>query len=298
MTEIAVRPTSEVEYATDPTGGRLVAWAKAATAAHNLASALVQTTFVPQHFKGNTGDATAAIIAGDELGLSPLASLRSFYVVHGTPALYARAMVALVLSAGHEVWTEKSTDAEVIVCGQRKGSNHVERSSWTTGRASKAGYTSNKKYQTQPQEMLYSKAAAEISKKVGPDVLAGIAYSVEDLELDQVGETNTAAPAATTRMSRKKPEPAPVAEPSFDDEPQDAEVIPDVTDSVALITTPQMRKMQALFGEKGFADSDDRRAYIQDVMGITVASTKDLTTEQASAVIESLTALEPPAAAS
>ena len=86
----------------DPTGGRLVSWAHAADAANRLAKALCTTTFVPREMK-DEGNATAAILMGDELGLTPLASLKSIYVIHGTPALYTRAMVALVQSRGHEI---------------------------------------------------------------------------------------------------------------------------------------------------------------------------------------------------
>jgi len=287
MTELAIRPTSEAAvFASDPTGGRLIAWASAATAAHQLASALVKTTFVPQHFKNNVGDATAAIIAGDELGLSPLASLRAFYVVHGTPALYAKAMVALALSAGHQIWTEKTTDAEVVVCGRRAGTDNIERAAWTNARAVKAGYTSNKKYSSNPQEMLYAKASAEVAKKIAADVLAGIGASVEDLELEQ-----TAEPVAAPTKVQRRPRPAAPAtpEPEFDS-PAEPEPT-DVTDAVELITDPQMRKMQALFSEKGFVGRDDRMDYVTQVMEIPVESSKDLTKDQASQVIEALTAL-------
>src|SRR5690606_22714666 len=40
-------PPAEVTYL-DPTGGRLVAWAEAASAANQLAKALSQTAFVPK----------------------------------------------------------------------------------------------------------------------------------------------------------------------------------------------------------------------------------------------------------
>ncbi|NKS14651.1 hypothetical protein GS580_27720 [Rhodococcus hoagii] len=46
------------------------------------------------------------------------------------------------------------------------------------------GYTSNKKYDTDPQAMLYAKAATEVARKIAPDVLLGIAHSREELELD------------------------------------------------------------------------------------------------------------------
>src|SRR6266568_725243 len=182
MTEIQpYQPNSHV----DPTGGRLVAWAAAAQAANQLAKALAKTSFVPEVFRGKEYDATAAIIMGDELGLSPLAALRSIYVVHGTPAMYARTMIGLAQSHGHQLWTEETSDAKVTVCGQRRGSDKVERSTWTISRAQKAGYTSNKLYASNPQEMLYAKAAAEVARKVDADGLAGIPYSVEDLELGQ-----------------------------------------------------------------------------------------------------------------
>src|SRR5690606_23270049 len=81
MTELTTyAPTAEVA-ALDPTGGRLVAWAEAAAAANQLAKALSRTTFVPKDMT-DVGNATAAILMGDELGMSPIASLRSIYVVH------------------------------------------------------------------------------------------------------------------------------------------------------------------------------------------------------------------------
>jgi hypothetical protein len=288
MTEIELRQdTSPVVYQDDPTGGRLVAWAQAAHAANQLAKSLSRTSFVPAAFKGNEYDATAAIIMGDELGLSPLAALRSIYVIHGTPAMYARTMVALALSHGHQIWTEKSTDTEVVVCGQRRGSQHIERATWTLARAQKAGYTSNKKYQTNPSEMLYSKAAAEVARKVAPDVLAGVPMSVEDLELEDQPTTTVTRTESKPRAVRRKPEPVEPAEPEFDPEPEPEPALP----VEELITQPQMRKMQALFSEKGFRDRDDRMAYVNEIVGIEVASSKDLTKDQASLVIDALDGL-------
>lgn len=286
MTELAVRQDTP-PLASDPTGGRLVAWAEAAHAANQLASSLCKTSFVPAAFKGNVFDATAAIIMGDELGLSPLAALRSIYVVHGTPAMYARTMVALALAKGHSVWTEKSTDSEVVVCGQRRGSTHVERSSWTITRAQKAGYTSNKKYSSNSQEMLYSKAAAEVARKIAADVLAGVPYSVEDLELEEqptVTVTRT-PPAKPSTVQRKRPEPVEPAEPEFDEPSAGPEPKPEAPDG---ITPKQQQMMQASFRDKGFKDRDDRLAYVRKVLDMVVESSKDLTKDQASRVIDAL----------
>jgi hypothetical protein len=291
MSEIALRPDYAPSLQPDPTGGRLVAWAQAAAAANQLARALVRTTFVPQHFKGNEGDATAAIMAGDEVGLSPIASLRSFYVVHGTPALYAKAMVALVQSQGHEVWTEASSDSQVVVCGQRRGSNKIERADWTISRAQKAGYTTNKKYSTNPQEMLWSKGASEVCRKVAADVLTGIPFSVEDLELEQQPMTTVEAkPARKATVSRVKPDLALAPEPTFD---EPAAVEPEPETPGDRISAPQMKMLHALFNEKGFKDRDDGLDYIATIVGAQLESSKDLTKDEASKVIDALTALDP-----
>jgi hypothetical protein len=285
MNEVAVRDDNAPDtYREDPTGGRLVAWAQAASAANQLAQALTSTTFVPAHFKGNVGDATAAILMGDELGLSPLAAFRSIYVVHGTPALYARGMVALALSQGHEVWTEKSTDAEVTVKGRRKGSQQVETSTWTIKRAATAGYTSNKKYQTNPQEMLYSKAAAEICRKVAADALAGVPYSVEDLELEDASPTTKVTRSvSSTKVGRAKPV-VTVSNPQDDTTPSEPLNEPEPTGEG--MTPDQQKKMFAQFGELGIKERDEYQSYISQVIGHEVESSKDLTVEQASAVIE------------
>jgi hypothetical protein len=304
MNEVAIRETGSVATV-DPTGGRLVAWAAAAGAANQLAKALAKTSFVPTAFQGKEYDATAAIIMGDELGLSPLAALRSIYVVHGTPAMYARTMVALAQGHGHEVWTEKSTDAEVIVCGRRKGAEHVERAVWTIARARTAGYTTNKKYASNPQEMLYSKAAAEIARKIAADVLAGVPYSVEDLELDQPAPTSTVSRAAERKTTAKRATPAaPVAEePDFDEptvEPSGIDEFaadttsnpePAIVPPGEAITSGQMKMLHALLNENDLADRDAGLAYIGGVIEREITTSKDLAKAEASAVIDRLNGL-------
>jgi hypothetical protein len=162
----------------------LVAWAESAKNANLLATSITKSSFVPQAFVGKPFDATVAIMKGAALGLDPIASLEALYVVHGKPALYARSMVAILLAAGHEIWTEEQTPESVTVCGRRRDSEHVERSTWTLQRAQLAGYTSNAKYKSNPEEMLYAKASAEVARRIAPDALMGLSYNVEELELD------------------------------------------------------------------------------------------------------------------
>lgn len=298
MTEIAQYRPAEVETTTtgiDPTGGRLVAWAEAASAANSLARALSQTTFVPKEMT-NVGNATAAILMGDELGLSPLAALRSIYVVHGTPALYAKTMVALAQSHGHDIWTEETSDAKVVVCGRRKGTEHVERAEWTVARARKAGYTANKKYESNPQEMLYAKAAGEIARKVAADVLAGIPYSVEELELEQPAtRTVTRETVDAPKRVARTPKPEPV-EPPFDEPVVDMTGDPISTEPEPIVPEPteplrteaQSKRLWTMLTENGLTERDAVLEWLTTLLGRPVDSTKTLTKSECSKAMDVL----------
>ena len=196
--------------------------AEAMGAAHKLATVLANTQMVPQIYRGKPDDAAAAILYGAEVGLKPQQALQQVFVVHGQPAIYARTMVALLKAKGYRFETVESTD-EAVTVRATSPRGEVEEATWTIERAKKAGYTSNKKYSTDPQAMLYSKAASEVSRKIAPDVLLGIRYSAEDLELEQPvratatrtdrrGGARAALSAAAQQTAQPEPEPAEVDE--------------------------------------------------------------------------------------
>ena len=282
MTELATYTPAATYAATDPTGGRLIAWADGLAAAHRIGSALCQTAFVPTAFRGKPEEAAAAILYGDEIGLTPTQALQSVHVISGRPGLYARTMVALLLAHGHEVWTVEKSDAKVTVAGRRKGSTHVHEETWTTARATKAGYTKNTKYNTDPQAMLYARAAADVCRQVAPDALAGLDYAVEELEMldaPTVTVTRTSAPA--TKAQRK-----PAAAPVEPEEPPLEPVVSGVTHTVTqLRSEPQMRKLWALAKDAGM-DEAAFRLYLNDATGREVESTKTITADEANSLID------------
>lgn len=305
--------TELVQLATDPTGGRLVAWAEAAHAAGQLGKALASTSFVPKEFRGKPEECSAAILYGDEVGMSPMQSLQAIYVVSGRVGMYAEAMVAIVQAAGHQVETVSKSDAKVTVRGRRRGAETWVEETWTTERARRAGYTTNKKYETDPQAMLYARAVSVICRQIAADALAGIAYSVEELELAQpapVARVTRNVAATSTTVQRKAVEPAPEPqEPSFDDAPAadeqtgeiveptmiepeilEAEIVPDQAPAQPAITSAQTKMMGALMHELGIASREDAIAYCSDVARRDISSRSDLTRAEASAVIEALNA--------
>jgi hypothetical protein len=199
MTEM-VRADEAQLAATPHAADELIVWAQAARAANELARPLCETSFVPVHFHGKPGEATAAIMLGAEVGLSPLQALAGIYVISGKPAMYARTLMAVVLGAGHEVWTESASSTEVTVCGRRRGTEHVERVTWTIERARKAGYTKNQKYSTDPESMLLARAQSDVCRRVAPDALLGMPYTVEEIQDD--GEQPTAAKRRVSRNAK------------------------------------------------------------------------------------------------
>ncbi|AMT72134.1 hypothetical protein [Mycobacteroides immunogenum] len=182
--EIAVLPAAGLPTVPEALG-TLVSQVAAMRDAMELANGLCDSELVPALYRGKPGNGAVAILYGAELGLNPIQSLQQIFVVQGKPAIYARTAVALVkTAAGIVVQTVETSDERVTVTATDPRTGQVETSTWDIARAEKAKYTGNSKYQTDPQAMLYAKAAMEVCRKIAPDVLLGIPYSREELELE------------------------------------------------------------------------------------------------------------------
>lgn len=209
MTELAIPVAAET--ALTPLGQ----WAIDASEAHKVASALAKTSFIPKAYQGKPAEVTACILAGQELGLDPMTSLRSIVVIQGTPAVTAVALRALVQAQGHEVWLEESTNVLAVACGKRKGSEQIHRSIWSIDRAKQLGLTGKDNWQKQPTAMLVARATSEVARLVAADAILGLAYSIEELS-DQDTETKAKkARRATVPVQVDAPElEAPADEPA------------------------------------------------------------------------------------
>jgi hypothetical protein len=123
---------------TQPTGTDLELWARQATAAAVYAERVCSTTMAPQQYRGKPAEAAAAILAGAELGFSPMASLRAFDNIQGTPAPKAMTLRAVVQAAGHQIRIVESTAERAVVDGRRKGETEWNAPSiWDVERAKK-----------------------------------------------------------------------------------------------------------------------------------------------------------------
>lgn len=262
---------------------RLGDWARSAAAAYDVAVGLVDTSFVPAQFRGKPQEATAAILSGAEVGLSPMAALKSFDIIQGVAAPRALTLRAIVQSQGHEMILDESTASRCIMRGKRRGSNEWVKVNWTMDRAKGLGLTNKDNWKKQPGAMLVARATGELARLIAADAILGIGYSIEELT-DGVSDDTTAPsepkPATRTMQRKADPEPSDVTDAEvIEDEPSETETEP--------ITDAQVRKLNTVAGKLGL-DREQKISGLRMVTGRDVESSKDLTKAEAMAAIDSL----------
>lgn len=205
-------------------------WIELMGPAGELAGKIAETEFVPARLRKRPAAVMACILSGQEAGIGPMQSLRQIFVTDdGKVGMAAELMRSLVLKEGHEIWPEDYTNTRVTMAGRRRGNPDANptRVTWTMDDAKKAGLTHRKNWQGYPRAMLTARATTELCRLIFADVIAGISYSLEELEDGDVDmapppepavpdepKTNTRkAPAARTRT--KKPPAPPPAEPEL-----------------------------------------------------------------------------------
>ncbi|WP_427130395.1 hypothetical protein [Pseudarthrobacter sp. S9] len=280
-------------------------WAAELAAAHQLGRALAMSSFLPMGLrkKGKDGwknqdeltnDAAAIILAGKSVGLDPMQSVQNIFPVHGMPSMYARTMVALVLAQGHDCTRTEATNQSVTYKARRKGDADWQYFTWDMARARKAGYTSNAKYESDPIAMLGAKSAAEACRVVFPDVLLGMAYSVEELELEDLGESPDPAPSSAEapkakRTIQRAKAPTPALPDVVHDAPQDdlEESLPAEPEPILdPITTAQLTKLNIVLQEQGLTERDDKLKYLSTYLERPINSSRDLTKAEAHRLID------------
>lgn len=161
---------------------RLVEWATEADAAYALAQKLAGTAFCPPQFRRRPDDAMAAMLAGLEVGLTPIAALRAFDVIEGQAAPRAITLRALVQSRGHEIELVESSATRCKMRGRRAGADEWQTVTWTIDRAASLNLAHKDNWRKQPQAMLIARATSEICRLVASDAILGLGggYSAEE----------------------------------------------------------------------------------------------------------------------
>jgi hypothetical protein len=200
------------------TKSALVIWAEEARVVANIAVSIAKTPFAGQ-LRGKPEEVTAVILAGNELGFKPMAALKAFDIIQGTPAMRAHAMRGLVQSHGHKMKLVESDAQHCVMRGRRAGDEDWQEVSWTMPRAALLGLTNKAEWKKQPQTMLVARATGELCRLIASDALHGVPYTSEELTDSapmQVTQIQ-AAPLSLAALTAT-PAPAPAAAPVVESE--------------------------------------------------------------------------------
>jgi hypothetical protein len=160
------------------------------------AQALAKWVHASRLFIGSHANPEAAymtILAGRELGLQAMASLRAIFIVEGKPTLAADLIRGLVLSSGKAEYfrcTERTPEAAAFVT-KRKDDPSAEPMTlrFTLDDAKRAGlggwngtkFKDGSAWLKSPADQCVARASAKLARLVFPDVVHGL-YDPSELE--------------------------------------------------------------------------------------------------------------------
>lgn len=151
--------------------------------AKELATTLSAARSLPEALQQKPADVLAIVMAGAELGLAPLQSIRALVLIKGKPTLSADAMGALVKSRRDVcTWLRLVESSATIATYEtlRNGDPGPTRLSFTIEQARTAGLNGDN-WKRFPEAMLRARALSALCRAVYPDLLLGV-YDPEELE--------------------------------------------------------------------------------------------------------------------
>jgi hypothetical protein len=246
------------------------------------AATVAQGSLLPQAYRNKPADILIALGLGQAMGLSPAESLYRIDVIQGKPTASAELIAANVRKAGHilRVRVDESVPSATatIIRADDPGYEHtvVRDAAW----AKRMGLDSKDNYRKQPATMLQWRAITGVARLACPEALYGVAYTSD--EMADVAPTQT-APRVTAETFMRPAEPEPVDAEPEPDEPQQPE-----TDQAWTITPQQITKVNILLKAHGYRTRPEALAHLSSLLGRDVDSTKHLTKDEASGVIDEL----------
>lgn len=127
----------------------------------------------------SASQALVKIMAGNELGLPPLASISGIHIIAGKPVIGAGLIASAVKSSGkYNYRVVENTDKHCSI-DFYEGTEKIGNSSFSYDDAKKAGTKNLDKF---PKNMLFARAISNGVKWFTPDVFAGPVYVPEEMQ--------------------------------------------------------------------------------------------------------------------
>jgi hypothetical protein len=125
----------------------------------------------------------STIMAGRELGLQAMASLRAFHIIEGRPTLAADMIRAMVVRSGKAKFfrcSERTTERATFET--QRGDDPPISVTYTIEEAKAAGLVKDKgAWMKSPADMCVARASSKLARLVYPDIVHGF-YSSEELD--------------------------------------------------------------------------------------------------------------------
>jgi hypothetical protein len=309
------RPASALAHNNELPVAAMDSWIQVIADVAKLAQHISDTEFVPDTMRGKPAAVAAAILAGREAGIGPMASLQHIHLIKGKPGQSAQLMRQLVLAAGHELRYVDTTDTRCVVEGKRRGEDEWTRVTFTSDQARRAkidlgGY---------PEDKLVARATARLCRRKFADCIGGMPYTIEEL---QDGDVPSDFDGAAPTVEPSKPEPATPAKANgrtaqrrtrvAAPEPEQAAAPPSVTQEAAgapplpgepgydepparepsgsgPISKEQLTKLHTVLTEHGVHDRDEKLDIARRILRKPdLSSSTHLTRAEASTLIDVL----------
>jgi hypothetical protein len=148
-----------------------------------LADVLVKSGFFTD--TRQQAQAVVKVLAGQELGFGPIASMTSIHIVKGRPVLSANLMAALVKRHPRYNYRVAEHTPEVCTLVFLEDGQQIGTSQFTKEDATAAGLMNGTNWQRYPRNMLFARALSNGVKWHCPDVLSGSICTPDEMGADE-----------------------------------------------------------------------------------------------------------------
>jgi hypothetical protein len=176
--------------------------------AQMFAKALAESSLVPTALRNSAANVLMTIMAGAELGIAPIASMRLFHVIEGVPKLTADGIAGLCQRArACEYLRPKKgapqTAESVTWVAKRRDADEEIEVTWTRADVKTAGLWDRKdkygnpgQHQKYPRQMLNARAKAEVCRLTWPEICGGMISAEEQRDIDAIDAEFVEIPAS------------------------------------------------------------------------------------------------------
>lgn len=192
--------------------------------AQRMAKVFVNSSLVPQQFKGDLGSCLIALNMANRMKADPLQVMQNIYIVHGKPSFSSSYLIACFNQCGRysairykfegekgtDTWGCKAVATELATGEILEGVTVTMAMAKAEGWYNKAG----SKWKTMPELMMRYRAATFLIRSVAPEIALGFTTTEEVLDItDRAVEVTPTTLADLAKQSMEIEEVEPVAEP-------------------------------------------------------------------------------------